>query len=360
MMNNRLFLDIHVIQTLPPSNINRDDTGSPKTAQYGGVRRARVSSQSWKKAIRDYFKENGDQANVGVRTLEIVKYIANKIQEIDAEIDFETAQKMADDVLNKASIKTKDFKAKALFFLGDIQAKQLAQAAIDQVDDKKVLQAILKDNPSIDIALFGRMVADDPSLNEDASCQVAHAISTHAVETEFDFYTAVDDQAPEDNAGAGMLGTVEFNSSTLYRYANIALHEFEQQIQNKEATIKATQLFIEAFIKALPTGKLNTFANQTLPQAVLVQLRSDRPVNLVTAFEKPIRSSEGYVDQSIQELFEESIKVAKIANKPLSSYVLLLDKCDLESIVGQEVDSMDGLKALISQELEELLPEMSE
>lgn len=174
MSDNRLFLDVHAIQTLPPSNINRDDTGSPKTCQYGGVKRSRVSSQSWKRAMRTYFYEQSEQENVGVRTKDIVQFVANKIIEIDSSKTDE-AFDLAEKIINAAGVKTKDGKAKALFFLGDSQARQLAKAAIDNNNDKKYLKEILKDNPAIDIALFGRMVADDPSLNEDASSQVAHA-----------------------------------------------------------------------------------------------------------------------------------------------------------------------------------------
>lgn len=299
-INNRLFLDIHAIQTVPPANINRDDTGSPKTAQYGGVTRARVSSQSWKRAIRKYFNENGDVENVGIRSLEIVKYVANKIIEKDDSISIEDAMVMADKTINDAKISTKEQKAKALFFLSDKQAEKLAQASIDKVTDKKELEVILNDDISIDIALFGRMVADNTILNEDASSQVAHAISTHAIQSEFDFFTAVDDLAPEDNAGAGMLGTVEYNSSTLYRYANIALHDFYRQLEDKEETVNATKLFVKSFVESMPTGKINTFANQTLPQAVVVSLRIDRPLNMVSAFEEPIKSDNGYVDKSIE------------------------------------------------------------
>lgn len=234
-MTSKLFLDIHAIQTLPPANINRDDTGSPKTAQYGGVTRARVSSQSWKRAMRTYFNENGDIKNVGIRSLDIVRYVAKKILEKDSSLSMEDAMKMAEETLNKAKISTKDQKAKALFFLSDRQAEKLAQASIEKNTDKNYLQELLKEDQAIDIALFGRMVADDPSLNVDAASQVAHAISTHAIESEFDFFTAVDDLAPEDNAGAGMLGTIEYNSSTLYRYANIALHEFFKQLKNPQA-----------------------------------------------------------------------------------------------------------------------------
>ena len=331
-INPRLYLDVHAIQTVPPANINRDDTGSPKTAQYGGVTRARVSSQSWKRAIRKHFNENGDIKNVGVRSLEIVKYIANKIVQIDESISLEDAMEMAEKTLNAAKISTKDQKAKALFFISDSQAEKLAHASIEKNSDKKALQEILKDDQAIDIALFGRMVADDPSLNEDASSQVAHAISTHAIESEFDFFTAVDDLAPGDNAGAGMLGTIEYNSSTLYRYANIALHDFYKQLGDKESTITSTKLFVEAFVKSMPTGKINTFANQTLPQAVVVSLRADRPVNMVSAFEKPVKSNEGYVNKSIERLFEEYTKYDKILDKPIYTAYLLLDDINVKDI----------------------------
>ena len=311
MTNHNLFLDIHVIQAVPPSNINRDDTGSPKTAQYGGVTRARVSSQSWKKAIRDYFNTNGLYANVGIRSLEIIRYIADKIQEKDSSKTEDDAIKLASDTLDKAGVKSKDNRLKALFFIGSDQAEKLAEAAIDGIADKKELHAILKNNPAIDIALFGRMVADDPSLNEDASAQVAHAISTHAVQTEFDFFTATDDLAREDNAGAGMLGTIEYNSSTLYRYANVAAHELVKRLEdNKEATKNALMLFVESFVKSMPTGKVNTFANQTLPSAVVVTLRSDRPVNIVTAFEMPVKTNGGYIENAVKQL-EKGLKDAQ-------------------------------------------------
>lgn len=319
---NRLFLDIHAVQTLPPSNINRDDTGSPKTAMYGGARRSRVSSQSWKRAIRIYFKNHGDEAKVGVRTLEIVRYLADKIQAIDPAKSDQEAMLLAESTINTAVAKKNKQRTKGLFFIGHRQAEELAAAALAGINDKKSLQAILKDNPSIDLALFGRMVVDDPSLNEDASAQVAHAISTHAVQSEFDFYTAVDDKRPEDNAGAGMLGTIEFNSSTLYRYANVAVHELLHQLGDKEATVNALRLFVEAFANSMPTGKATSFAQQTLPQAVIVSLRSDRPVNLVSAFERPVRSRDGYVFKSLQRLHDEYGKVESFVKAPLLTLYL--------------------------------------
>ncbi|EGY59072.1 MAG: type I-E CRISPR-associated protein Cas7/Cse4/CasC [Lactobacillus iners] len=342
-INQRLFLDIHAIQTVPPSNINRDDTGSPKTAQYGGVTRARVSSQSWKRAIRKYFYDKGDTQNMGIRSCDIVNYIAKIIVEKDKSISVEDAITLVEKTLNAAKLSTKDQKLKALFFISNNQADKFAQACLDKKTDKTELQEILNADTSIDIALFGRMLADDPSLNEDASSQVAHAISTHAIESEFDFYTAVDDLAPEDNAGAGMLGTLEYDSSTLYRYANIALHDFYRQLGDKEEVIAAVKLFVEAFVKSMPTGKINSFANQTLPQAVVVSLRSDRPINLVSAFEEPVKSENGYVDKSIQKLFAEYVKYEKILDKPIfTDYLLLDDTLEVKSI-GKSTQNLDEL-----------------
>ena len=338
MKEHRLYLDIHAIQTLPPSNINRDDSGSPKTAQYGGVQRARVSSQAWKRAIRQYFAEHSG-VDLGVRTKRIVDYVAEQIRELDPSIEEEKAMDLAEETLNSAGIKTdkKERAAKALFFLGKKQATELAEAALKKETDKKVLQAILNKDPDIDIALFGRMVADDPTLNEDASAQVAHAISTHAVQTEFDYYTAMDDQSPEDQAGAGMLGTIEYNSETLYRYANVS----------------ALKLFVEAFSNSMPSGKINTFANNTLPQALMVNIRTDRPVSLVSAYEKPVRSHNGYVEESVQRLFQELVKTDKFVEKPLLTLYLTQEESS-EKPEGIEEDSLRDLLNDLDQ-LEDLM-----
>ena len=242
---------------------------------------------------------------------------------LDSSVTEEKAMEVAEKIFNDVGIKTKEQKTKALFFLGKHQADQLAAAAVHGEIDKKVLSQIFTHNPAIDIALFGRMVADNPSLNEDASAQVAHAISTHEVQTEFDFFTAVDDLAPEDNAGAGMLGTIEFNSSTLYRYANIALHDLMRQLGDKEQTVAAAKLFIQAFANSMPTGKVNTFANQTLPQMLMINIRTDRPVNLVTAFENPVKSRKGYVVPSIGRLLNEVTKTQKYVQAPVKTLYLV-------------------------------------
>ena len=293
-MAERFYVDFHVLQTLPPSNVNRDDMGSPKTAVYGGVTRARVSSQAWKRAMRVYFRQESLFAaeQLGERTKRIAEMVADKIRALDPHAE---AEKLASEALTRAGLKIKSAEkgTDALFFMSGGQAAALAALAAAGEKDAKQYKAALKSAPSVDIALFGRMVADDPSLNYDAAAQVAHSISTHAVQNEYDYFTAVDDRSPEDNAGAGHLGTVEFNSSTLYRYAAVNAAELRGTLGAEAAhTVRG---FAEAFLRSMPTGKQNTFANRTLPSMVYVVIRRDQPVNLVGAFENPVRAGEeGY------------------------------------------------------------------
>ena len=317
-MAERFYVDFHILQTLPPSNVNRDDMGSPKMAVYGGVTRARVSSQAWKRAIRVRFREEALFApeQLGERTKRIVEKVAEKIRALNPGAD---AEKLAADALKKAglNIKSVDKGTDALFFMSDRQADALAALAAAKETDAKRFKAALKDAPSIDMALFGRMVADDPSLNYDAAAQVAHSISTHAVQNEYDYFTAVDDRSPADNAGAGHLGTVEFNSSTLYRYATVNVAELSAQLGKEAAhTVRG---FAEAFIRSMPTGKQNTFANRTLPFMIYAVIRRDQPVNLVGAFEDPIRAGEsgGYEAASEKKFVEYARDVyRKFAREP--------------------------------------------
>jgi CRISPR system Cascade subunit CasC len=327
--NNRLFVDVHVLQTVPPSCVNRDDTGSPKTAVYGGVTRARVSSQSWKHSMRLSFKETMPKDNLAVRTKRIVGLISAEMKKLGDMGDSDAA---AQKILEIAGLKIKSAEVgtDALFFMSYTQAKELAKLAMEvpeTISDKpskeaknKVVDA-LKQLPGIEVALFGRMVADDPSLNTDACAQVAHSISTHKVSNEYDYFTAVDDLAPEDNAGAAHIGTTEFNSSTLYRYATVAVHELYKQL--KDDAISALCEFIRAFVYSMPTGKQNTFANRTLPYAVLVTLRTNQPVNLVGAFERPVPPGDnGYETASAERLVAHVKNVYQdFAGEPARSLV---------------------------------------
>ena len=319
IMKKRLYVDFHVLQTVPPSCINRDDTGSPKTAVYGGVLRARVSSQAWKHAMRKDFAEN-TSLDVGKRTKKAAELVKKQILALDSELD---ADKLAKKALENTGIKSDDKGTKALFFMSTAQAKALAVLAVEGVADKKQYKDALKAAPSMDMALFGRMVADDPSLNYDAAAQVAHSISTHAVKNEYDYFTAVDD-CQTDSTGAGHLGTVEYNSSTLYRYATVNVMELKGKLGAEQAA-ETVRAFGEAFLFSMPTGKQNTFANRTLPDAVYVTIREDQPVNLCGAFERAVSRGEqgGYAEASKAALAQYAQQVyASFVEAPAQSFTV--------------------------------------
>lgn len=371
-MKNRIYLDVHVLQTVPPSCVNRDDAGSPKTAIYGGTTRARVSSQAWKHAMREMFRDElFDTDMLALRTKYVAKMVADEILKLNPDAK---AAELAEKVLTNAGVKFKkddksaEKKAEALFFMSTAQAKALAavaakdkkkdedDAAKSKKNDKDECEDALKNNPSVDIALFGRMVASDPTLNCDASAQVAHSISTHTVQNEYDYFTAVDDLSPEDNAGAGHLGTVEFNSSTLYRYATVNLVELADSLKEKSETVKTARGFVEAFVRSMPTGKQNTFANRTLPSMVYVTIRRDQPVNLCGAFEKPVSARDGgYSAESEKRFVEYANSVyEKYAAKPDAAFAV-----GDESLIGSIADCMsfDRLLESVEERVREYLGE---
>lgn len=303
-----MFLDIYALQCVPPSNINRDDTGSPKTAFYGGTLRARVSSQAWKRAMREMFSNLLPEGQLGVRTKFVVPLIEERIVKLRPELKA-SAPDFAKAVLDATGIKSSGTDRKGsdegtmatsyLVFIANRELDDLANIAIEWADEgvdpkkpgsksKKDVQRAFKGIQAVDIALFGRMLADASDFNVDAAAQVAHAISVNEISQEYDYFTAVDDEAAEDNAGAGMLGTVGFNSSTLYRYATVNIEALEEELQSAEASAAGVAAFVEAFVKSMPTGKQNTFANRTLPNVVAVTLRDDQPINLAPAFERPV------------------------------------------------------------------------
>lgn len=347
------FIDIHIIQTLPPSCVNRDDTGTPKSATFGGTRRLRVSSQSWKHAVRKDFSTHLDKSKQGVRTYFIVDMLAQRISEIAPEYA-QDAVEIATNVFKSAGLKLSVPKAKegeepkspqpgALTFVSGQQIDFLAKtakkyldadpdsgvAAVATKEAKKAIKDYLKSGNSIDIALFGRMVADQKDLNVDASCQVAHAISTHPVDTEFDYFTAVDDQKAADDsadAGAGMIGTVDFASATVYRYATINLDQLSENLGESEVSVEAVEAFIKAFVTSMPTGKMNTFANRTLPEYVCINVCNQQPISYASAFEKPVVSqNEGYTAGSITALDKYAQQVAESYGYiPKTSYLTVL------------------------------------
>lgn len=364
MNHNPLYIDIHVLQTLPPSCVNRDDTGSPKTARFGGVRRARVSSQAWKKAMRDEFALMLDDTMIGKRTKDSVGIIAAQIKASLPNIDDEEAGRMAEDALKATGISVKNSKTDYLLFISPLQAEALATLAIDARESgtkisAKEAKGILnpKERPTLnaaDIALFGRMVADAPNLNVDASLQVAHAIGVDEASPEFDYYTAMDDRAPEDNAGAGMIGTVEFLSSTFYRYATLDAYHLCENLGSVDAAAKTTDAFIRAFVHSMPTGKQNTFANRTVPSVVLIQLRDSQPISMANAFELPVRPYGG--KSTVEVACERLAAQEQIINEafdmtPKKTYVVCVAPgTDALEAIADEVTSLsDAIEKTVEE-----------
>ncbi|MFJ3642875.1 type I-E CRISPR-associated protein Cas7/Cse4/CasC [Streptomyces sp. NPDC090108] len=325
MAKPTLFIEVHILQSLPPSNINRDDSGTPKQALYGGARRARVSSQAWKRATRIEFAKGEEPADRATRTKRIAALLSQRLAapagDGGAGLDTAQADRLATALLEplgiKKSTKKEEQSAYLLFFgkrqldaliaLLDGRAADLAALTDKELGEEikqlPVVSALSTGHPA-EVALFGRMVADLKELNVDAAVQVAHALSTHAVRTEFDYFTAVDDENTDDS-GAGMIGTVEFNSSTLYRYAVLGAHQLRENLTSAEATREAAVRFVDAFTRSMPTGHQNSFAHRTLPHLVLVTVRTDQPVNLVSAFEKPVTGNQGLANESALALAEE-------------------------------------------------------
>ncbi|GAB2456928.1 type I-E CRISPR-associated protein Cas7/Cse4/CasC [Nocardioides hungaricus] len=361
------FVDLHILQTVPSSNLNRDDTGRPKTGIFGGITRARVSSQAWKRATRRDFAAYLPLELRGVRTRRIIEDLVGRIREIDSSVDQDRAIELAKGVMGLAGIKFKAARAKKdqetadpfdlseyLIFVSNQQIDRLARLALDGSTDKAAAKDAIKLDNGIEVALFGRMVADDTSINVDASVQVAHAISTHTVEAEYDYYTAVDDKnVDSDDASAGMIGVIEFNSSTLYRYASINVDQLAANLGDEELVARAVEAFVRSFVISMPTGKQNAFANVTLPEVVAAQIRDRRPVNLVGAFEEPVRRdgssaistlSAARLTQRAREIdaaysLAPRLSVVVAANEAARGAVAGLGElCDLDELVAQVRD----------------------
>ncbi|MBL7066006.1 MAG: type I-E CRISPR-associated protein Cas7/Cse4/CasC [Anaerolineae bacterium] len=311
-----MFVELHMIQSFSPANLNRDDTNNPKDCEFGGVRRARISSQCIKRAIRTspVFAETTG-VDVGKRTKWLVDLLRKRLVAAGKENEEATAV-LTDFVPKFASKLEKDGeKTAVLLYLSQSEVDSIVQTLLDNweslpQDADKVAKMLVKEHKgqtsAPDIALFGRMLAEKPELGLDAACQVAHAISTHRVTMEMDFYTAVDDLNPEDTAGAGMMGFTGFDSACFYRYARI---DWGQLIQNlngdADLARRSVEGFLRAAVAAVPSGKQTSFAANNPPSLLLAVVRQDgMGWSLANAFERPVRprGDDGLVAPSVQAL----------------------------------------------------------
>lgn len=317
-------IELHILQSFPVSCLNRDDVGSPKTAVFGGVNRARLSSQSLKRAIREYAQANLPAARFGgERTKLIVPPLADALRKHGVPDDkvAEHAAHIADKLAKLDPKSGQDGEAPQVGTL-----TFLAPSEIDSI--ARQVAGLLKENPKskdyekkldkfckeagllngADIALFGRMAASLPSLTLEGAAMFSHALSTHKADNDLDFYSAVDDRKPEgDDAGAGMIGTLEFSSAVYYRYAAVNLdlladpdHLAKLSVEERREVVDA---FIRATLLAVPGARKNSMNAHTLPGCVLgIYKSAGQPVQLINAFESPVRAKSGLLDASIEAM----------------------------------------------------------
>lgn len=354
-----LKIELHLLQNFPPSCLNRDDTNTPKTCEFGGVTRARVSSQCWKRAVREHFKDAApDRSGTRSKRLkgEIVKSLVELGKGNEETLDVPVTKFVT--TFYAGMDKKRPQETNVLVFYSPAEFDTI----IEILCEPEMLAELAKETPvikkgeiekrlkasalSADVALFARMLADSPGLNVEAACQVAHAISTHSVNLELDFYTAVDDKKDtdeNDDAGAGMLGTVGYDSACYYRYALVDEVQLRKNLNGSTSDSDASlRAFLEAFCDAIPTAKKNSFAPGNPPFfAFFVVRRNGTPSSLVNAFAKPVNARDG-------DLLEDSARaLARYAGRLNDCYELYQDTETVKTFLAHLLEDRN-LKGLPS------------
>jgi CRISPR system Cascade subunit CasC len=300
-------LELHLIQSFPPANLNRDENGMPKSTVFGGRPRARISSQCQKRAVRKFYQEYADLnpeqfADRSRNWLPELKTLLIE-QDID-EAHAEVAARLALEEGLKLKFNDEG-KATTIVFLGKTELAAIANILISNWADlepeltkekpalpkdiaKAIVKALVDTGKPGDVALFGRMMASLPTVNVDASVQMAHAISVNTLQQEFDFFTAVDDLGGDEDTGADHMGETGYNSSTYYRFATLDTDQLAHNLGSTEHLEAVIHAFADAFVQALPSGYQNGFAAHTRPAVVMAVVRQGQPISLVDAFEDPI------------------------------------------------------------------------
>ncbi|KIE42612.1 type I-E CRISPR-associated protein Cas7/Cse4/CasC [Geobacter anodireducens] len=298
------FVQIHMLTSYPPANLNRDDQGRPKTAKMGGFDRLRVSSQSLKRAWRtsDLFQQAlGDHVGTRTKLLGVMVYeklVAGGIKEKQAK---GWAQKIAGvfGALKKAKDKEPlaDLEIEQLVHVSPAELKAIDElvellGSQNRAPEDAELNLLRKQGQSADIALFGRMLASTPAYNVEAACQVAHAISVHPVVIEDDYFTAVDDlNDGSEDTGAAHIGETGFAAGLFYSYICINRELLVDNLGGEnDLAQKSIKALTEAAVKVPPEGKQNSFASRAYASYVLAEKGDQQPRSLSVAFLKPITS----------------------------------------------------------------------
>jgi len=362
-----MFIELHLIQNFAPSNLNRDDTNNPKDCIFGGTRRARISSQCLKRAIRS---APVFSATTAVPNAARTRFISRKIKAalVDAGWDEEKAGDYAVAFARAYSSKKETMdkddptRTMVMLYLSDSEIRYVVDAFLnDPAPQKEVVKRVVGELAKMtkgrtsapDIALFGRMLADRPETNIDAACQVAHAISTHKASMEIDFFTAVDDLQTEEESGGAMMGTTGFNSATFYRYARM---DWKQLVRNLDNDVELARCTVEAFLRAsveaVPTGKQNTFAAHNPPSFILAVVRDgSQGWSLANAFEQPVtaRGEAGIVARSVEALDAYWERLTRVyGSQGVRAFALPVDPgLKLTALNDQQVGTLDELTAAV-------------
>lgn len=302
-------IELHILQSFPVSCLNRDDVGSPKSALFGGVKRARISSQCLKRACRTTAQDNWPEARFnGIRTRNIqVKFHEALLKH--GQTEDEAAKNAKALAATYSTVDGDKNRVKTPVFLSLGEIDQVTKLVADGEDPKKAAKKSFP-NDAADICLFGRMVANDATLNIEGAAMFSHALSTHKADNEVDFFSAVGDFKEEqiDDAGADHIGILEFNSATYYRYAaiNLDLLADDKHLGGlSEAERKdILRAFIKAVLTSVPGARKNSMNASTLPHEVLGIVKdSGQPLQLINAFETPVRASgSGFAKTSLEEM----------------------------------------------------------
>jgi len=360
-----MFLEIHMIQSFSPSNLNRDDTNNPKDCQFGGVRRARISSQCIKRAMRTcpVFAQT-TRVPIGIRTRWLMRALRKRLVRA-GKAEEEIKAILPPFVSQYASKLHRDGKRTAvLLYMSEAELESIVEtlhghwlALVDEATRVETVEVIAKRlakahsgvTTAPDIALFGRMLAEKPELNLEAACQVAHALSTHRVVMEMDFFTAVDDLQTSAEPGAGMMGVIGYDSACFYRYARIHWNQLVQNLGGHlDLSLRTVEGFLRAAIVAVPTGKQNSFAAHNPPSLALAVVREDgMGWSLANAFERPVRPDRmgGLVAPSVAALDAYWERVSRAYGTQTLRHVSTLvvdDDLPLKALAETQVANLDS------------------
>ena len=309
------FVQLHLLVSYPPSNLNRDDTGRPKTAIVGDANRLRISSQSLKRAWRtsDVF-ENMLQGHIGIRTKEMGEEIYRALLEkkVSEKNSREWAKAIAGQFgklkSDKKTENNQDLHIEQLMHFGpeeqaamtSLVDKLAASGTAPTEDDLKLLR---KPRQAADIAMFGRMLASSPAFNVEAAVQVAHAITIHKVAVEDDYFSAVDDlNRGEEDVGAAHIGEAGFGAGVFYLYLCINRELLLENLGGDTAlTAKTLEALVHAATKVSPTGKQNSFASRAYAAYALAEKGDQQPRSLAQAFLKPVTGGD-MLDRAVNEM----------------------------------------------------------